>query len=219
MVPAGDCGDDLIASPPPELWFQVEHQALKTILKASLRSPNQPIYPLMSSFVRLSMLAAMSALLASCQTGQKASVNDPYVANFGNDGAYRPYPGQPGTMQSGGGGHVATPTYTAPPTPPPAPPPVQNDPYAFSGPSTAPSKPASVASHTTTTTKPKSPSSSGSSKPKTTAKKKSSGSYTVVKGDTLSAIARKRGSSVAKIKAANKLTSDLIRPGQALKIP
>jgi hypothetical protein len=43
--------------------------------------------------------------------------------------------------------------------------------------------------------------------------------YTVTKGDTLSAIARKKGISVAKIKAANGLSSDLIRPGQALKIP
>jgi LysM repeat protein len=59
-----------------------------------------------------------------------------------------------------------------------------------------------------------------STKPKSkSTAKKSSGSYKVVSGDSLYAIARKRGTTVAKIKAANSLKSDLIRPGQALKIP
>ena len=44
-------------------------------------------------------------------------------------------------------------------------------------------------------------------------------SYTVVAGDTLSAIAQAFGISVTSIKAANSLRSDTIRVGQVLKIP
>lgn len=72
-------------------------------------------------------------------------------------------------------------------------------------------------------------SSRGSSKKKTTSKsgsKSSSrssshkgGSYTIKSGDNLGAIARKHGTTVAKIKAANGLSSDMIRAGKTLKIP
>lgn len=43
--------------------------------------------------------------------------------------------------------------------------------------------------------------------------------YTVVGGDSLSRIARRFGTTVTAIRQANGLTSDLIRVGQALKIP
>lgn len=43
--------------------------------------------------------------------------------------------------------------------------------------------------------------------------------HTVRSGDTLSGIARKYGTSVSKIKAANGLKSDMIRSGSSLKIP
>lgn len=77
-------------------------------------------------------------------------------------------------------------------------------------------------------------SSRGSSKKKTSSKKTSSksgskssskgsshkgGSYTIKSGDNLGAIARKHGTTVAKIKAANGLSSDMIRAGRTLKIP
>ena len=97
--------------------------------------------------------------------------------------------------------------------------PVEADPYAFNAPNTPPK----------TTPKPSSGTSSAkkkvvaSSKPKTATKKstakKSGGSYKVIKGDSLYGIAKKRGTTVAKIKSANGLSSDLIRPGQTLKIP
>lgn len=43
--------------------------------------------------------------------------------------------------------------------------------------------------------------------------------YIVMNGDTLSAIATKFGVSVATIKWANNLTSDLVKPGQELEVP
>jgi LysM repeat protein len=45
------------------------------------------------------------------------------------------------------------------------------------------------------------------------------GEYTVRKGDSLSTIARRTGSSVPQLKAANGLKGDLIRAGQVLQIP
>lgn len=49
-------------------------------------------------------------------------------------------------------------------------------------------------------------------KPKTTR-------YTVKKGDTLSGIASRYGSSVSKIRSANGISGSLIRPGQSLVVP
>jgi murein DD-endopeptidase MepM/ murein hydrolase activator NlpD len=46
-----------------------------------------------------------------------------------------------------------------------------------------------------------------------------SGRYTVQSGDTLSAISRRTGASVASIKRTNGLTSDMVRVGQRLTIP
>jgi LysM repeat protein len=136
--------------------------------------------------------------------------NDPYASNYGNDGHYNPYPGQTGYPQKAG------PSYQKPPMPVEPEPPA--DPYAFSaskktasGAATAPAK-KTVASSTSTKKK--------STSSKSTAKKSSSGSrYTVSKGDTLYGIALRKKTTVAKIKAANGLSGDLIRPGQSLKIP
>lgn len=63
----------------------------------------------------------------------------------------------------------------------------------------------------------KSTSSSSSYKKKTT--KSSSTRHTVRSGDTLSGIARRYGTSVARIKSANGLKSDVIRDGRTLVIP
>lgn len=58
---------------------------------------------------------------------------------------------------------------------------------------------------------------STSGKSKSTASRSSS--YTIKSGDTLSRIAARNGTTVAKLKAANGLRSDSIRTGKTLKIP
>lgn len=45
------------------------------------------------------------------------------------------------------------------------------------------------------------------------------GTHTVVKGDTLGGIARKYGVTIASIKAANNMTSDVVVLGKTYKIP
>lgn len=79
--------------------------------------------------------------------------------------------------------------------------------------STATSRPTSTTAKKTTT------SSTAAKKP--TPAKASSGSvsHTVKSGDTLYGLALRYKSTVAKIKAANGLKSDIIRPGQTLRIP
>jgi LysM repeat protein len=168
---------------------------------------------------RLLTLVCLSLGLASCENGQNpfnktaSGGADPYVANYSNDGGYNPYPGQPGTISGGG----AAPSYEAPVIPP-----AEADPYAFNAPSAKPKPSTSTSSSRSSTPKRVASTSSkprsSSSKPKSTAKK-SGGSHKVVSGDSLYAIALKRKTTVAKLKAANGLKSDLIRPGQTLKIP
>jgi len=161
--------------------------------------------------LRFIALSTTCLALASCENMKKSggTSSDPYASNYGNDGHYNPYPGQSGYASSG------TPKYQTPPAPaslPPEPEPPAN-PYAFSGTKkVTPSTPKKSTTSSSSATKKTTPS-------KSAAKKSSGSRYTVGKGDTLSAIARKKGSSVAKIKAANGLKNDLIRPGQTLKIP
>jgi hypothetical protein len=66
-----------------------------------------------------------------------------------------------------------------------------------------------------TTTKSK----SGTSAKAKSKSSKGGRSYTVKKGDTLSAIASRHGSSVSKIKSANGMKSDFLSIGRVLRIP
>lgn len=162
---------------------------------------------------------ALTSLLASCQNGnspfkKSGGAQDPYVSNYPSDGGYNPYPDQPGRVA---GRDVSYETPVAP---------VEADPYAFNAPSRPPEKAASSGTKPRTVassgTKSASPAkrSGGARSGGSTAKKSSSApsSHTVAKGDTLYGIALKNKTTVAKIKAANGLSSDLIRPGQKLKL-
>lgn len=136
----------------------------------------------------------------SCKSTKDSSpYEDPYVANFGNDGGYNPYPDS--------GGYASTPSYDTPPV----------DEYAFTAPKPAPS------SSTSTYTPKPAPKPTPKPTPKPAAKPKpkvvASRTHTVTKGETLYGLARKYGSTVAKIKSANGLSGDMIRIGQKLKIP
>ena len=170
------------------------------------------------SSTHLLTLVCLSLGLVACENGKNpfnkssAGGSDPYVSNYANDGAYNPYPNQPGTMAGG-----AAPIYSTPPAP------VEADPYAFNAPTTKPKTSSSSGSSSSGSSVKKKVVASSSKPRSSTAKKstakKSSGSYKVASGDSLYAIALKRKTTVAKLKAANGLKSDLIRPGQSLKIP
>ena len=168
---------------------------------------------------------SMASALVSCKTTESGS---DYASNYGTDGGFNPYPGQGAIAQPGSLLPSSTssshPQYAeAPPPPPPG----------YEMPSSAPKYtpppiPGSSSSSVKKTTTTYKPSSSSSVAKKTTstptkkpvAKKKPTGStYTVVKGDTLSAIARKKGTTVAKIKSANGMSSDFLSIGKKLKIP
>jgi nucleoid-associated protein YgaU len=159
---------------------------------------------------RFIALPAFCLALASCENMKSSGgSSNPYASNYGNDGHYNPYPGQPGYAQK------STPSYQKPPMPVEPEPPA--DPYAFSAPKkTTPSSSSSTPKKTTASS---SSTKKKSTPSKSTARKSSGSRYTVAKGDTLYGIARKKGTTVAKIKAANGLSGDLIRPGQSLKIP
>lgn len=160
--------------------------------------------------LRLIALPVLCLALVACENMKTTNGSDPYASNYGTDGHYNPYPGQTGYAQRG------SPSYQRPPQP--AVPETPADPYAFSTPKKT------TTSNSPVTTPKKSTASSGSVKRKSSpakspAKKTSGSRYTVAKGDTLYGIARKKGTTVAKIKAANGLSGDLIRPGQSLKLP
>jgi LysM repeat protein len=143
----------------------------------------------------------LTSLLASCKNTQDSGYEDPY-ADFGSDGGYNPYPSG-GYASTGSTGHDSLPM----------------DDYQFDAPpSSSASKPSSSSSSTYKPT----PKPAAKPTPKPAPKKPAvvaSRSHTVVKGDTLYGLARRYKTTVAKIKSANGLSSDLIRIGQRLKIP
>lgn len=162
----------------------------------------------MTTSFRLIALSIAALGLASCQSSKTNA--DPYASNAAG-GGYNPYPDSTGGYASNS---ASAPTYQSPPasasTSAPAP---HYDPYAYTAPKTTPSHSSSAPKST--------------AKKKTTAststKKKSSSSsskrHTVKQGETLYGIARSNHTTVAKLKSTNGISSDIIRPGQTLKIP
>lgn len=95
------------------------------------------------------------------------------------------------------------------PSPPPAKPSSASKSSAARPSTTASAKPKPTASKTKST----------ASKSKPAAKKPSTLSYTIKKGDTLSELADRYNTSVAAIKKASGLSSNLLRDGRTLRIP
>lgn len=159
------------------------------------------------ALLRLVLCGIAAFAFVSCKSTNSQS-DDPYATNYGGDGGYNPYPSQPGYASSEPA-YPQTPAYQQPAyqTPPETAVAPQPDPYAYSKPPQ--SEPAAAKKTASSST-------GGSAKKKAVSSAKR---YSVKKGDTLYAIARRNGTSVSKLKAANGLSSDLIRPGQSLKIP
>ena len=99
-----------------------------------------------------------------------------------------------------GGDRKPTPTHTTPRPIPTEPPPIVST-------TPRPTTTAQTTPRPTATPKPK-------PKPKPVVKR-----YTVKKGDSLSRIASRNGTSVAALRRVNGIKGDLIRPGQVLRLP
>ncbi|MFM7182374.1 MAG: LysM peptidoglycan-binding domain-containing protein [Verrucomicrobiales bacterium] len=176
------------------------------------------------------LFGSLSLIFTSCQNTGTGDTADLPALDY-------PFDEQGNYIESkarslGTGGRTSKPITLAQNTPPPpmpdvAPPPLPDNNYAPVDDVIPP--PPNLAQNTqprpstgsgggsnktkSSTTKPKSSTSSGT---KTT----SSVAYTVVKGDTLSGIASRYGTSVSAIRSANGLSSsNLIRVGQKLKVP
>ncbi|WP_276609657.1 LysM peptidoglycan-binding domain-containing protein [Phragmitibacter flavus] len=154
----------------------------------------------MKSLSLLFAAAALAFVGTSCKTTSAAAGGE--YPEYASDGGYNPYPGSSGAAAGGADQYQQyqqtqqQPAYQqqqyqqyTPPQQSYTPPSYEPEP-SYSAP--APKK-----------------------------KKQSSGGggYTVKKGDTLYRIALNNGVTVSKLKSANGLTSDIIRPGQSLVIP
>ncbi len=173
------------------------------------------------------LVAGLAVLTASsCSSNPRLVDHSPYATNSSADGGYNPYP-------NGGGGYAHSgsllpaqashPQYSEAPPPPPV---GYEKPAVEHTPSPAATKSSSKPRSSTASRSTASKTTASRSTPKTTATKattkktvSSGGSYTVVKGDSLYSIARRKGTTVQKLKSANGLSSDLLQIGQKLKLP
>jgi LysM repeat protein len=171
---------------------------------------------------------SLALVLTSCQNTRSGDTADLPALDY-------PFDEQGNYIESkarslGSGGRSSKPVTLARNTPPPpplpdvAPPPIPDANYAPVDDTIPP--PPNLAENTRPrpsagtgggSTKPRS---SSSSRPSSSGSGSSTVSYTVVKGDTLSGIASRYGTSVSAIRGANGLnSSNLIRVGQKLKVP
>ena len=172
---------------------------------------------LSSHVLRSACALAIAIGVSSCKTPSNGG-NSAYASSDG--GGFNPYPGVGSSSQNGSLlAPGAQPQYAeAPPPPPPG----------FDGPSEhfqAPptkrtySSSGSSGSKSKSKTKSKSGTASSSGTKKKGGYTYSGGSvHTVTKGDTLYAIAANNKTTVAKLKALNRLKSNIVSPGQKIKV-
>lgn len=170
-----------------------------------------------------SFFGSLALFLTSCQgTGGGDTADLPALDYpFDENGNYI----ESRARSLGSGGRSSKPVTLAQNTPPPpmpdvAPPPIPDANYAPVEDTIPP--PPSLAGNTQP--RPSAGTGGGASKPRSSTTSRptapSTVSYTVVKGDTLSGIASRYGTSVSAIRGANGLSSsNLIRVGQKLKVP
>ncbi len=175
---------------------------------------------LSSQILRSACALAMAIGVSSCKSPNSGG-NSAYASSDG--GGFNPYPGVGSTSQNGSLlAPGAQPQYAeAPPPPPPGfdgpsdhfqAPPTKRSSSSSSGSSSSKSK-------SKTKTKPKSSTVSSSGTKKKGGYTYSGGSvHTVTKGDTLYAIAANNKTTVAKLKALNRLKSNIVSPGQKIKV-
>ncbi len=174
----------------------------------------------MKPVIWLPALSALSLFLASCASNNNnPDPNDPGYGPFDPQGNYREdWADDPSKWRRPGGGRVTTPPSDPPriakyeqppananPLPPAVTPRVQPTPPRPTA--TVQAKPKPKPKPVVVKAKPK-------PKPQPQVTR-----YTVKKGDTLSAIASRNGSSVAAIQRANRISGTLIHPGQSLVVP
>ena len=165
----------------------------------------------MNSAIRLSTFCSLVIILTGCTQTDPRFANDPLgTGPFDSNGNYREDwvddPSKwtkPGNRQQGDD----LPYIAKNEEPPPNANPLASGGRTTSKPAVTPSKPKPTVAKVTPKPKPK-------PKPKPQPTR-----YVVKKGDTLSAIAKRYGSSVATIQRANGISGSLIRPGQKLLVP
>jgi len=187
--------------------------------------------------LQLSAAGLTAMLLSSCgNTGKTAGNNPGGTGPFDSRGNYiEDWADSPSKWKRGGGGVPSKPGESLvindePPANSVPIPTVENTPQP--GPirtTTVVSNPTPITTvrKTTTTTAPSKPKPTVSNAPKPKPKpvvvkpkkKPATARYTIKKGDTLSAIASRNGTSVAALQRANGIKGSLIQPGKSLVIP
>lgn len=148
----------------------------------------------MRSFCILLPLLGLAALTTSCKSTKTASTNayqnNPYYSSSGNTTNYSSTPS-----------NSSYPSYTE---------------NTYTPPTSVPSVPSVPTYNQPTYT---GPATSGGSSAPVSYTGSGSKTHTVSSGENLYRISQKNGTTVAALKSANGLTSDVIRPGQQLVIP
>lgn len=180
----------------------------------------------MKSVIWLPSFSALALLLSSCASNKAPDPHDPGYGPFDSAGNYREdWADDPSKWRRPGSRQTNPANDDVPVIAKNEQPPANANPLAPAAPSaTKPSssvqtKPRETSRPVTTTKvtskpKPKPKPTVVKTKPKPKATR-----YVVKKGDTLSGIASRYGSSVSAIQRANGISGTLIRPGQSLVVP